>query len=128
MIHGGVRDTIHLQFFKVKRNARVRPDAQFRSTAMDGAISKSCSSEPMPYYLSAADGLSLAAVQPTEGATFQPGYRFDALVAFPDEGDYCGVDSSSQAAASVDGNPVSPGFSASSMSPPGRPWRRAAAR
>ena len=108
MIHGGVRDTIHLQFFKMKQNARVRPDAQFRSTAMDGAISKSCSNEPMPYYLAAADGLSLAAVQPTQGATFQPGYRFDGLVAFPEQGDYCVVDSSSQAAASVDGNPVSP--------------------
>ncbi len=108
MIHGGVRDTIDLQFFKMKPNARVRPDAQFRSTAMDNVISKSCSTEPVPYYLAAADGLSLAAIQPTKGATFQPGYRFDALVAFPEEGDYCVVDSASKAAASVDGNPVSP--------------------
>lgn len=108
MIHGGVRDTIDLQFFKMKQNARVRPDAQFKSTAMDNVISRSCSSEPVPYYLAAADGLSLAAVQATKGATLQPGYRFDALVAFPEAGDYCVVDSASKAAASVGGSPVSP--------------------
>ncbi|MEJ0042392.1 MAG: hypothetical protein WDM81_09310 [Rhizomicrobium sp.] len=49
----------------------------------------------------AQDGLTLAAAQRTTVATFQPGYRVDALVMFPQAGDYCVIDASSPAGSNV---------------------------
>jgi FtsP/CotA-like multicopper oxidase with cupredoxin domain len=39
--------------------------------------------------------------QATTVATFQPGYRFDALVRFPEAGNYCVIDANSKATSSV---------------------------
>jgi L-ascorbate oxidase len=108
IIQAGVRDTLGLQFFKAKSAASLKPGPKLRADSMDDLIDQSCSDEPLSYNLAAADGLTMAAVQSTQGATFQPGYRFDALVIFPEAGRYCVVDSASKAAGSVGGAAVSP--------------------
>ncbi|GLS35132.1 L-ascorbate oxidase [Mesorhizobium tianshanense] len=102
MIHAGVRDTISLQFVKV-REGKLEPGTKMLLSAdTTGAFIKdTCGDSPVPYTLIAADGLTLAAAQPTTLATFQPGYRFDALVVFPDAGRYCVIDASAPKAGSV---------------------------
>ncbi|MGK9235004.1 multicopper oxidase domain-containing protein [Inquilinus limosus] len=111
MIHGGVRDTISLKLVKMQSSARL---VTTLSKADVGTfIQQSCSGATVPYLLVAADGLTMAAAQRTELATFQPGYRFDALMAFPEAGRYCLIDESSPAAGSVNGdhpNPALLGF------------------
>ena len=108
MIHAGVRDTISLQFFKVRpgKNALALPLLTAANSAK--VIGATCGGDPVPYTLIAADGLTMAAGQTTKLATFQPGYRFDALVVFPDAGAYCVLDSSAPAAGTVNALNVGP--------------------
>jgi FtsP/CotA-like multicopper oxidase with cupredoxin domain len=87
MVHGGVRDTIALQFRK--RLAAAPEPARLRAAAAQDYVDTNCTGTPVPYHLVAADGLTMAAVTPTPIAVFQPGYRWDALVVFPEPGDYC---------------------------------------
>jgi FtsP/CotA-like multicopper oxidase with cupredoxin domain len=101
MIHGGVRDTIGLVFRKAKPNASLQPGPRLAAARMDELIAQSCEGEPLPYHLVAADGLTMSQAQLVTSATFQPGYRFDALVQFPEAGNYCVIDAASQAASSV---------------------------
>ncbi|NLS00699.1 multicopper oxidase domain-containing protein [Rhizobium sp. P38BS-XIX] len=103
MIHAGVRDTISLQFFKVT-DGKLASGVKTLVKADNAAafIKDSCdTSSPVPYQLIAADGLTMAAAQTTKLATFQPGYRFDALVVFPEAGRYCVIDSSAPKSGSV---------------------------
>jgi FtsP/CotA-like multicopper oxidase with cupredoxin domain len=105
IIHGGVRDTVALQFRRAKPNATLKAGPKLRAGAMDALIGETCTGDLLPYHLIAADGLTLAAAQRTTVATFQPGYRFDAMVVFPQAGDYCVIDAASEAASSVGGVP-----------------------
>lgn len=109
MIHAGVRDTISLQFFKV-RDGKLKPGTKtlLKADATADFIKDTCSTTPIPYMLVAADGLTMSAGQMTELATFQPGYRFDALVAFPEAGRYCVIDSSAPKSGAVNGLDVGP--------------------
>jgi FtsP/CotA-like multicopper oxidase with cupredoxin domain len=102
MIHGGVRDTISLQFRK--RAAAAPEPALLRAAAAQTYIDANCTGAPVPYHLVAADGLTKAAATRTQVAVFQPGYRWDALVVFPEPGDYCILDEASTANASVNQN------------------------
>jgi FtsP/CotA-like multicopper oxidase with cupredoxin domain len=90
MIHGGVRDTISLQFRK--RAAAAPEPAGMRAATAKAYIDTNCTGAPLTYHLVAADGLTMAAATPTQVAVFQPGYRWDALVVFPEPGDYCILD------------------------------------
>ena len=108
IIHGGVRDTIGLQFRKAKGNPAFKPGKALAAAAMEKLIARTCTNEVLPMHLAAADGLTMAAAQRSEVATFQPGYRFDALVAFPSAGDYCVIDVDSEASGSV-GEGLPPG-------------------
>ncbi|GLS22426.1 L-ascorbate oxidase [Labrys miyagiensis] len=122
MIHAGVRDTISLQFFKVldgKPKAGVKTLVNPDTTA--AFIKDTCSTTPVPYSLIAADGLTMAAAQPTKLATFQPGYRYDALVVFPEAGRYCVIDSSAPKAGTVSGLDVGPQLLALVDVAPGTP-------
>jgi FtsP/CotA-like multicopper oxidase with cupredoxin domain len=101
LIHGGVRDTISLVFRKAKPNASLQPGPRLAAERMDELIAQSCEGEPLPYHLVAADGLTMAQAQLVTSATFQPGYRFDALVQFPEAGNYCVIDAASRATSSV---------------------------
>jgi L-ascorbate oxidase len=109
IIHGGVRDTIGLQFLKAKRNAAQNAaqatGPKLRTQRMEALVAQSCEGPPLPYHLVAADGLTLAKAQSTTLATFQPGYRFDALVVFPEAGSYCVIDAATGATSSVGGVP-----------------------
>jgi FtsP/CotA-like multicopper oxidase with cupredoxin domain len=105
MIHGGVHDTIALRFLKAKSDAPLKPGPGLSPERMEALIAQSCGGEPLPYHLVAADGLTLASAQETRLATFQPGYRFDALLLFPEAGSYCVIDAATKAAESVGGAP-----------------------
>jgi L-ascorbate oxidase len=106
MIHAGVHDTISLTLVKMKPKARLA--AKLSEAAEEKFIAQSCTGAVIPYNLVAADGLTMAAAQATKIATFQPGYRFDALVAFPEAGEYCVIDASSPGAGSVNGDTPGP--------------------
>jgi FtsP/CotA-like multicopper oxidase with cupredoxin domain len=102
MIHGGVRDTISLRFVKAAPNI-----SQIRAPQGSKAlIASACTGATLPYQLVAADGLTLAAAQKVPVAVFQPGYRFDALMVFPEPGLYCVLDQESPAQGSVGGGKV----------------------
>jgi FtsP/CotA-like multicopper oxidase with cupredoxin domain len=102
MIHGGVRDTISLRFVKAADNLTQVP-APRGSKEM---IASLCTGATLPYNLVAADGLTLGAAQQVPVAVFQPGYRFDALMAFREPGLYCVLDQESPAEGTVDGERV----------------------
>lgn len=106
MIHAGVRDTISMTLVKMKPNAQI--GAKLTEAAEEKFIRQSCTGEAIPYNLIAADGLTMGAAQATRVATFQPGYRFDALVVFPEAGRYCLIDTSSPGAGSVNGDTPGP--------------------
>ena len=108
MIHAGVRDTISLQFFKVRGNAISSSLPRLPQANSAKLIADTCGGGPVPFTLVAADGLTMAAAQATTLATFQPGYRFDALVVFPEAGSYCVLDSSAPAAGAVNALNVGP--------------------
>lgn len=107
MIHAGVRDTISLQFFRAKpRSLRSGAPLLKTAEAVDDLIERNCTGEAIPYQLMAADGLTMVQGAQTDLATLQPGYRWDALVVFPDvvddDGiDYCVVDSAAPKSGSV---------------------------
>jgi FtsP/CotA-like multicopper oxidase with cupredoxin domain len=71
-------------------------------------IKDTCDTKPVPYELIAADGLTMAAAHLTRLATLQPGYRFDALVVFPEAGRYCVIDSSAPKSGVVNALDVGP--------------------
>lgn len=99
IIHGGVRDTINLQFRKLRSGA---PSAQaLRAADNDVFVGDNCTGEPLPQHLVAADGLTTAAAIRTDQTVFQPAYRWDALMVFPQAGVYCVIDAATPAGASV---------------------------
>jgi FtsP/CotA-like multicopper oxidase with cupredoxin domain len=91
LIHAGVRDTIELQFFKMTREGAAAANAALSAQDADQFIGKYCAGDPLPYQLIASDGLTMAEAQQVTIDTLQPGYRSDALVVFPDAGQYCVV-------------------------------------
>jgi FtsP/CotA-like multicopper oxidase with cupredoxin domain len=99
MVHAGVRDTISLQFAKLRPSAG--PPATMALAAENRFISQSCSADFLTYSVIAADGLTLEAAQQKQLTVFQPGYRFDALVVFPEPGIYCVIDAASPNAGSI---------------------------
>ncbi|HYW17496.1 MAG TPA: multicopper oxidase family protein [Allosphingosinicella sp.] len=101
LIHGGVRDTIRLSFRKARSNVNLTPGPRLAAARMGALIEQSCQGPDLPFHLVAADGLTLSQAQRGTSATLQPGYRFDALVRFPDAGNYCVIDTDSQATSSV---------------------------
>jgi L-ascorbate oxidase len=101
LIHGGVRDTIRLTFRKAKPNLNLKAGPQLAAARMGSLIDRNCQGPDLPYHLVAADGLTLPQAQQGTSATLQPGYRFDALVRFAEAGNYCVIDSDSQATSSV---------------------------
>jgi L-ascorbate oxidase len=106
MIHGGVRNTINLEFRKLADNA---PDLatylqnKGANNTTDGYKKEYCpsTSDTLPYHIIADDGLTRSAAWETTLTTLQPGYRNDALVVFPKAGRYCVVDAQAPASESV---------------------------
>ena len=105
VIHGGVRDTISLQFREMKANA---PSADgLTAAANDAYVGANCTGSALYQHAVAADGLTLEAAMKRDTLVFQPGYRWDTLLVFPKPGVYCVIDTSSPKAASVDDAPPS---------------------
>lgn len=100
-IHGGVRDTINLEFRPMRASAAGIPT--LRSTEHDAFIGQNCTGAPLAQHLIAADGLTAAAAVKTTQTVFQPAYRWDALMVFPQAGRYCVIDADAPAPASVGG-------------------------
>lgn len=87
MIHGGIRDTINL---KIRRLAASAPPlAGLKAERQDDYVKQYCTGPDLTQALIAADGLTLAKVMPKKALVFQPAYRWDTLVAFPEAGNYC---------------------------------------
>ncbi|TBV04747.1 multicopper oxidase family protein, partial [Stutzerimonas kirkiae] len=105
VIHGGVRDTISLQFRKLQSNEL---PATLDLATQRSLLQQQCAGKPLPQHRVAADGLTLAEVQTSEQTVYQPGYRWDTLMVFPEPGIYCVIDAATPAAASVDRNGLSP--------------------
>jgi FtsP/CotA-like multicopper oxidase with cupredoxin domain len=99
MIHGGVRDTISLQFRK--RADQAPEPVGLRAAAARAYVDTNCTGAPLTYHLVAADGLTMAAATPAKVTVFQPGYRWDALVVFPEPGDYCILDNDTTAGGTI---------------------------
>jgi FtsP/CotA-like multicopper oxidase with cupredoxin domain len=87
MVHAGVRDTISL---KLRRRADRAPSPSgLKAAETDDYVKTYCTGPELDLPLVAADGLTLGKVMYKKALTFQPGYRWDALVVFPSAGDYC---------------------------------------
>jgi L-ascorbate oxidase len=105
LIHGGIRDTVHLQLRKLKPSA---PSPQALKAAEQSAfVAENCTGDPVPLFTVAADGLTTAAATATPSTVLQPGYRWDLLLNFPEAGNYCVMDLSVQSSASVSQLPTS---------------------
>jgi L-ascorbate oxidase len=101
MIHAGVRDTISLEFRRLKTgSSKVN---RLTTAGADRFIGDNCVGDPIPYHVIAEDGLTRAAAWQTSVTVLQPGYRSDALVVFPKAGQYCVIDTSAPAAGSISG-------------------------
>lgn len=99
IIHAGVRDTISLEFRKRKDGA---PSInQLKAADADKDIAENCTGDPIDYHVIADDGLTRSQAWKTKLTTLQPGYRNDALVVFPEAGEYCVIDTAAPAAGSV---------------------------
>ena len=109
MIHAGVRDSLNVSIRRAKPAlAQALQNAGGKLSALSGAaIDQYCEPGNLPQFAVAADGLTLPAVKFNSTTVFQPGYRWDLLMAFPEAGDYCVVDEQAQANANVT-NAVSP--------------------
>lgn len=105
-VHAGVRDTIDVEFHKM-----TDPHASMEGVAPEATedwIKEHCGGEPVPFFLVASDGLTMPRVQRKTSAVLQPGYRWDALVAFPESGTYCMIDAETRASASINDASPSP--------------------
>ncbi len=106
MIHGGVRDTLRV-IFVAANSPSIDPRAGdgLATENMEAFITANCSFATQPFNVVAADGLTMKKALATRNVTMQPGYRWDALISFPNAGEYCMLDVTSQATESVGGLP-----------------------
>jgi len=105
MIHAGVRDSINLEFRKMKPNLNansLRTSLKESVKKPDNWIEENCPGEPLTQFIIAADGLTVPYIRQFETTVFQPGYRWDSLMVFPEAGDYCVIDGAAPASANVD--------------------------
>ncbi len=101
LIHAGVRDTITLQFRKMTRDVGALDHVTIKASERAKFVDQVCGGAPLPYYVMASDGLTMAQAQKKTLITLQPAYRNDLLIAFPEPGRYCVVNAAAPAAGSV---------------------------
>ncbi len=105
MVHAGVRDSINLKVVKLTGPALQGPVSAANEQKL---LQQNCTGAVVPQHQIAADGLTLAAIDTTEVTVFQPGYRWDTLMMFPEGGQYCVIDDAAAASANVDQTPSEP--------------------
>lgn len=110
VIHGGVRDTVNLEFRQLIPAAAIAAAAtadeamNMSADQQDAYIQQRCKGDALPQHLVAADGLTTTAVSVSSSTVLQPAYRWDALMAFPKAGIYCVIDGTIPAPGNVDPN------------------------
>lgn len=105
MVHAGVRDSINLKVVKLTGSPL---QGQVSAADEQKLLQKSCTGALVPQHQIAADGLTLAEIDSTEVTVFQPGYRWDTLMMFPEGGQYCVIDDAAAASANVGQTPSEP--------------------
>ena len=105
MIHAGVRDTIGLTLVKAKGDIDVNKAVPANN--QEDFVAANCGEDLLNYHTIAADGLTMAAANRVDTAVFQPGYRWDALMSFPEPGVYCLIDAE-VGGRTIDGGAPSP--------------------
>lgn len=99
MIHAGVRDSINLT---VRQMRNIPAKLDLTPTGEKKLLNESCTGPVVSQHIIAADGLTLKQVMDKSETVLQPGYRYDALIQFPQEGRYCVIDDAATASANVD--------------------------
>ncbi len=99
VIHAGVRDTINLEFRK--RSGGVGNIGSIAANSSKAFLDNQCQGEKLEYKLVASDGLTMKQALATEQANLQPGYRWDLLVQFPEQGDWCMLDAAASATGAI---------------------------
>ena len=99
VIHGGIRDTVNIQFRRLQPNS-AEPGA-LSPEQQASYIDQHCTGPVVPQHVVAADGLTLDRARVQDETVFQPGYRWDMLMAFPQSGLYCVIDTTVPAPATV---------------------------
>lgn len=102
VIHAGVRNSVRLQFKKMKSDAT--SFERLAAAEQQSWIDANCTGEALPQWEIASDGLTHKQILRKSANLLQPGYRSDVLVAFPEAGDYCVIDADAKADASVSWN------------------------
>jgi L-ascorbate oxidase len=99
LVHAGVRETIKLQFRKMRAGAT--PFALQAAAAQDQWIAQNCPGAPLSQFAFATDGLTRSQAIERPVTVVQPGYREDLLMIFPEAGDYCVIDDQAPASTTV---------------------------
>jgi FtsP/CotA-like multicopper oxidase with cupredoxin domain len=98
IVHAGVRDTVKLQFRKMRPGATYTPLA---AADTEDWVAQNCLGEPLSQFAVASDGLTRAQIIHRAVTVLQPGYREDLLMLFPEEGNYCIIDDQAPASTTV---------------------------
>ena len=121
MIHAGVRDTVNLVVRKMKPGAGSVNGLSNQDA--DVFVRENCIGAPVALHQVAADGLTMDHVREASNSVFQPGYRWDILIAFPEAGEYCLIDSADPTGGGMDTeNPHSARFIGTALVDPGEPF------
>jgi L-ascorbate oxidase len=99
--HAGVRDTVKLQFKKMRPGAASYQ--QLTAPQQQDWVAANCIGDAIPHFAMASDGLTRGKIAQRLTTVLQPGYREDLLVVFPEVGDYCVIDDEAPADATVNG-------------------------
>lgn len=105
LIHGGVRDTINLQFRKLEPGMAT---AAYRAASADereAFVVQNCTGTPIDELSMASDGLTRGRISQRTNTVMQPGYREDLLMVFPEPGVYCMIDDRLDAGQTVNSQP-----------------------
>jgi FtsP/CotA-like multicopper oxidase with cupredoxin domain len=97
--HAGVRDSVKLQFKKMRPG--VGYDQLADAQAQQDWVAANCLGDPLPQFAIASDGLTRREVAQRQTTVLQPGYREDLLMVFPESGDYCVIDDQAPANANI---------------------------
>jgi L-ascorbate oxidase len=98
VVHAGVRDTVKLQFRKMRPGATYAPTA---AAQPEDWVAQNCIGEPLPQFAFATDGLTRTQIIQRGVSVLQPGYREDILMVFPEVGNYCVIDDQAPASTTV---------------------------
>jgi FtsP/CotA-like multicopper oxidase with cupredoxin domain len=80
---------------------RGRSPLALRAAEHDAFVGEQCAGAPLPQHVIAADGLTTSAALKLDQTVYQPGYRWDTLMVFPEAGVYCVIDAAAPASGSV---------------------------